>query len=98
MIMHLRSKLISEVCQKIESLDGETEQNCLKVPTLPTFFFKKHCFCWKNDKWLSISYCKNKCTYKCYVLMIKNTLRNMSESNEFRFENSLKVMEDVCLW
>ena len=32
--MHLRSKLTSEIWQKIGSLDEITEQSCLKVPTL----------------------------------------------------------------
>ena len=35
--MHLRSKLILEICQKVGSLDGKTEQSRLKVPTLPPF-------------------------------------------------------------
>ena len=34
--MDLRSKLISEMCPKIGDLDGKTEQNCLKMTTLPT--------------------------------------------------------------
>ena len=39
--MHLRSELTSEVCQEIRGLDGKTEKNRLKVPTLPPFFTKK---------------------------------------------------------
>ena len=39
--MHWRSKRTSGICQKIGSLDGKTEQNRLKVPTLPSFFSKK---------------------------------------------------------
>ena len=35
--MHLRSKLTSELCQKMGGLDRKTEQNRLKVLTLPTF-------------------------------------------------------------
>ena len=38
--MHLRSKLTSEMCQNIGSLDGKTEQNPLKMPTLPPFIKK----------------------------------------------------------
>ena len=37
--MHLRSKLTSEMRQKVASLVEKTEQNSLKVPTLPSFFF-----------------------------------------------------------
>ena len=39
--MHLRSKLTSEICQKIGGLNGKTEQNRPEVPALPPFFFKK---------------------------------------------------------
>ena len=34
----LRSKLAPEICSKIGGLDEKTEQNRLKVPTLPHFF------------------------------------------------------------
>ena len=44
MFMHILSKLISEICQKIEGLNGKTEQNRLKVPTLPTFVQKINVF------------------------------------------------------
>ena len=36
--MHLQSKLTSEICQKVGSLDEKTEQKRLKVVTLPPFF------------------------------------------------------------
>ena len=39
--MHLRSKLTSEICQKVGNLDEKTEQICLKVHILPPFFFQK---------------------------------------------------------
>ena len=39
--MHLRSKLTSEICQKLGSLGEKTNQNHLKVPTLPPFCFQK---------------------------------------------------------
>ena len=35
--MHLRSKLTSEICQKVERLDGKTTQNHLKAPNLSSF-------------------------------------------------------------
>ena len=41
--MHLRSKLTSEMCQKVGRLDGKTEQKRFKkfnLP-LPPFFFQK---------------------------------------------------------
>ena len=38
--MHLRSKRTSEMCQNIGSLNGKTEQNHLKMPTLPPFIQK----------------------------------------------------------
>ena len=52
--MHLLSKLISAICPKIGDLDGKTEQNRLKVRTLPPFFFfqKKPLYFLKNDKHL----------------------------------------------
>ena len=37
--MHLRSKLTSDIRPKVGSLDEKTEQNRVKVPTLPSFFF-----------------------------------------------------------
>ena len=46
--MHLQSKLTSEMCQNIGSLDGKTEQNHLKMPTLPPFIQKNHCIYWKT--------------------------------------------------
>ena len=45
----------------------------------------------KNDNHLSIFYSKNKCTYKFYAFTIKSGLGSMSESSEFRFENSLST-------
>ena len=39
--MHLLSKLTSEIGPKIGGLGRKTEQNCLKVPTLPPSFFCK---------------------------------------------------------
>ena len=38
--MHLRSKLASEICQKVGSLDEKIEQNRLKVPNLLPFYQK----------------------------------------------------------
>ena len=40
--MHLRSKLTSEISQKIGSSNGKEVQNCFKVGTLPPFFFQKN--------------------------------------------------------
>ena len=34
--MHLLSKLTSEICSKVGNLDRKTEQNRLKLPTLPS--------------------------------------------------------------
>ena len=48
--MLLRSKLTSELCQEVVSLDEKTEQNRLKVATLPPFFFKKLLYLLKNKK------------------------------------------------
>ena len=42
--MHLRSKLTSEIYQKVGNLDEETEQNRLKVSTLPSFVQKTTVF------------------------------------------------------
>ena len=42
--MHLRSKLTSEMCPKTGGLDRETEQNRLKVSTLPHFLQKTTVF------------------------------------------------------
>ena len=38
--MHLRSKLTSEMCQKIGGLNGKTNQNLLQVPIFPLFLKK----------------------------------------------------------
>ena len=59
--MHLRSKLPSGICPKAGIWDGKTEQNGLKVLTLPDFF-NKSIYLLKNEKHLPISYGKNKWT------------------------------------
>ena len=41
--MHLQSKLTSEMCQKVENLDTNTKQSCLKMSTLPSIFSKNRC-------------------------------------------------------
>ena len=58
--MHLWSKLASEICPKIGGLDRKTEQNRLKMSTLPSFFLTLYLL--KNEKKLSIFYSKNKYT------------------------------------
>ena len=80
------------MCQKAGSFDGKAKQNLLKAPTLPSFFLEKPLYLLKSGKRLSIFYCKNMCTYKFYALTIKSALGNMSENSEFRFENSLKLL------
>ena len=47
--MHLRTKLTSEIGQKIDSLEGKTKLNRLKALTLPSFPQKPLYLC-KNDK------------------------------------------------
>ena len=61
--MHSRSKQTSEICQKVQRLDGKTNQNRLKALTLPFFFLKKPLYLLKNDKRLSTSNWKNKCMF-----------------------------------
>ena len=39
-LMHLRSNLTSEICQKIGGLDRKTVQNYFKLPTLQPFVQK----------------------------------------------------------
>ena len=46
--MHLHSKLTSEICQKVGSLNEKNEQNSLKVPTLPSLFQKTVVFIEKS--------------------------------------------------
>ena len=43
-LMSFRSKLTSDVCQKVGSLDEKTKQNRLKAPTLQTFSQKTAVF------------------------------------------------------
>ena len=69
--MYLRSKLTSEICQKLGSLDKKTKQNRLKAPGLPLFSQKTAVFIEKNDKRLSVLNYKSKRTYKFYVLQLK---------------------------
>ena len=52
--MHLRSKPTSEIHQKIRDLDGKTEENRLKVPTLSSFFQKKSVFIEKRNTLVDI--------------------------------------------
>ena len=88
--MHLLSNLTSEICQKGGGLDGKTKQNSLEVSTFH-LFLRKPLYLLKNDKRLSIFYCKNKCAYKFYVFTIKSSYGNMSVSSELRFEKILKT-------
>ena len=90
--MHFRSKLTSEIDQKIGGLDGKTEQTRLKMSTLSPFFQKTTVFIEKHK---SFFYCKNNCTYKFYVFAVKSALGNVSENSDFRFENSLKIFHFV---
>ena len=83
------------MCRTYGVQTGKTELNSLNVPTLPPFFFKKSLYLLKNEKRLSIFHCKNKYTYKFYVITIKTALGNMSESGEFKFENSLKKFKKL---
>ena len=80
------------MCQKAGSFDGKAKQNLLKAPTLPSFFLEKPLYLLKSGKRLSIFYCKNMCTYKFYEFMIKSAFSNKLLSNEFRFENTLKLL------
>ena len=81
--MHLRSKVTSEICQKVRSFDVKTKQIRLNSPTLPSFFSKKWVDLLKNGKRIPTFYCKNKCINKFYELTIKCVFRNMEESREF---------------
>ena len=51
--------------------------------------FKEPLYLLKNGKCLPppLFFCKNKCTYKFYVLTIKSALGNISENSDVRFEN-----------
>ena len=89
--MNLRSKLTSEICQKIRSTDEKTEQNRLKAHTLPPFSQENDCIYWKTIKAFRFFIIKNKCTYKFYAFTIKSAFGNTSESIEFRFENIFKT-------
>ena len=90
--MYLRLKLTSEICQKVGSLgEKKTRTKQSQSAHLTTFFSKKkQLHLLKNKKLLSIFYCKDKCTYKFYVLTIKSPFGSMPKIIEFRFENSLK--------
>ena len=68
------------MCQKVLSLDEKTKQNRLKAPTWQPFSGKTAVII-EKDKHLSIFYCKNKCTYKFYVLTIKSAFGNTLESS-----------------
>ena len=59
-----------------------------KCPLCHLFFQKTIVFVKKEKK--NTSRLKNKCTYKFCTFKIKNALVNISESSEFRFQNSLK--------
>ena len=50
--MHLRRKLISEICQQVRSLDRKTNQNRLKSPNLPHFSQQTAVFLNKYVKFL----------------------------------------------
>ena len=53
------------------------------------FFWKNPITLKKNKKRYSISFCENRNTYIFNAFSIKNVIGKMSQSAEFRFENSL---------
>ena len=86
--MDLRSKLTSDICQKVRSLDRKKRKKVSKH-SLCHLFLKKLLYLLKSDILLTIFYSKNKCTYKFYEFANKSAFGNMSLSTEFRFKNSL---------
>ena len=69
---------------------GKNRAKPYHMPNLP-LFHKKRMHLLKNRKYESIFYCKNKCTFKLYVFMIKSALENMSERSDFRFKSTLST-------
>ena len=83
--MRLRLKLTTE----IGILNGKMTRNRLKMYFI--IFFSKNRYLKKYEKLYFIFYYKNRNTSQFLVFMIKNDFKNVSESGEFRFENSLKT-------
>ena len=69
--------MISEICQKVGSLDGKMTQNPLK--TYSFSFFSQKITTFK----VKITCYKNRYTSQFHAFKIKNDFKNMSESGEF---------------
>ena len=82
--MRLRSKLTSEICQKVGGVNGKMTQNWLKTCTF-SFFLGKPLPLKKNEERYFIFYYKNRNTYQFLMLTNKNDFENMPENGEFRF-------------
>ena len=76
--MHLRSKLTSEIRQKVGSSD-EKQSKTVCMWLLCSLSFKKPLHLLKNKKHQSIFYSKNKSTKYLYAFTIQNGLGNMSD-------------------
>ena len=85
--MRLRSKLTSEICQKVR-----IDENWLKMYNF--HFFSRKATLKKEEKRYFIFYYKYRNTCQFYVFTIKNDFGNMAVSGEFGFENSLKTNTD----
>ena len=64
--MHLRLKLTSEMCQKLESLDEKTEENRLKLPIWPPVFQNTTAFIEKQKNTNRFSIVKISATTNLY--------------------------------
>ena len=91
--MLLCSKRTQDICEIVRSLDRKLTRNRLKMRNFYLFYFiflrKTSIFKKKSEKRYLIFCHKDINTYKFNALVIKKDFSNVSESCEFRFENSL---------
>ena len=86
-LIYLRKKLSSEICQKVRSLDGKMRQNWIKTCTFSLLTRKTTALKEKRETLFSII--KIEIPINFIRFIVKNDFGNMTESAEFRFENSL---------
>ena len=86
--MHFRSKLTSEICPKLRSLDEKTEQNRLKVPPLP--LSKNHCIYLKTKNISRLSIVKISLSTNFMCLRKKVPLEICQKVVSFDLRTALK--------
>ena len=86
--IRLQSKMTLEIHCEARSLDGKWLRMAQDALVCLFFFLEKQLLL-RKKKHFSIFHYQIRNAYKFRAFMIKNDFENLSQSGEFRFENSL---------